>query len=395
MLTTFPNFPTGIVQKEWRGRFYWKGWDSGMRVYRIWAYLVPNRGFLKRVLGFLSFSFFASISAPLLPGCDVIIVDSPPLFNGIGGIVVSALKRAPYLFSVADLWPESAVQLGVLKNRSLIWLSKQLELTIYRRAARVLALTEGIQRKIRAERIAAPKVILFRGAVDVEMIRPGAEPNGDIRRELGIPADKFVVLYAGTIGIAHNLDMLLEAAALFHNEADNQVHFIIAGEGAERAQLEAQAKGMGLSNVTFAGLYRRDRMPKVLAAADCMAICLRDLQLFRGAIPSKLLEAMAAGKPVLLAVAGEGAKILEDARAGLSVKPGDPQAFHDAVIKLMSNREQLEEMGRRGRDSVIQNFSRDQRARELSELIVQVVKPRTAKTRTEDHEVTNRHATDV
>jgi colanic acid biosynthesis glycosyl transferase WcaI len=371
VLTTFPHYPSGIVPTEWRGQIFQKGVEQGLTVYRTWCYPAPNRGFFKRIISQLSFALFATLSGLFLPRCDVLIVESPPLFDAFAGLCLSALRRTPFVFMVSDLWPESAVQMGVLRNRTLIGLARVLELLTYRRAAAILALTRGIKGKIEAEVSNPAKVILFRAAVDTQFFCPRS-PGSGLRGELGTRKDQFLVLYAGTLGLAHKLDVLLHAAAQLQREgADIQIVF--AGDGAEAASLKTQAQTMALSNVSFAGTYPKQRMPQVVNSADCVVVTLRKLEIFRGALPSKMFEAMACAKPILLAVAGEANEVLNEAGAGMCVAPEDTKAVHDGILHLYQHREEARSMGQRGREYVLRYFSRDMRAAELCDVLQKVV----------------------
>jgi glycosyltransferase involved in cell wall biosynthesis len=368
VLTTFPNYPTGIVPKEWKHRLFWKGSEQGLGVYRFWTYTTPNSGFLRRILSQLSFGLLAGIAALRLPPTDVIIVESPPLFDGIAANVVSWVKQAPYVFHISDLWPETAIQLRVLKNPFLIWLSKRMEVLFYRRAARVVAVTDGIHRSI-AEVVGPEKVVMLPNAVDTDFFQPSVD--GDLRKTLGICEEKFLVLYAGTLGLGQQLDVTLEAAALFQSESSN-VHFVFAGDGAEKGALQSKAINMRLSNVSFVAPYPKTCMPQLLQAADCVLVSLRDAPIFHAALPTKLFEAMACGRPVALAAAGEAEVLVRESAAGCCATPGDSQSIHDAILKVQLDPAEAELMGRRGRQYMLDNFSRDQRVEELLMLLRRV-----------------------
>jgi glycosyltransferase involved in cell wall biosynthesis len=366
VLTTFPNYPSGIVPKEWKGRLFWKGSEQGVGVYRFWNYATPNSGFFRRTLSQLSFALLACIAALRLPPADVIIVESPPLFNGIAANFVGWLKQAPYLLHVSDLWPETAIQLGVLKNTILIWLAKRLEVLFYRRAAMVLAVTAGIRLSI-AEEVGLAKVIMLRNAVDTEFFRPGVD-GMNLRKSLGISDEQFLVLYAGTLGLSQQLDAALESAALFQKE-DSAVHFVFAGDGAEKATLQHKAIEMKLSNVSFVAPYSKICMPQLLITADCVLVSLKDVPIFHAALPTKLFEAMACARPVVLAAAGEAETIVKESAAGCCARPGNPQSIHDAILKVQLHPDEAEDMGRRGREYMLANFSRERRVDELLMLL--------------------------
>lgn len=368
VLTTFPSYPSGIVPREWRGKLFWRGSEGALRVYRVWSYPAPNRGFLKRILSQATFALCSAIAGLFIPGCDAMIVESPPLFDGFPGVFLGFCKRARYLFNVSDLWPESAVQMGALRNPLLIWISKQMELLFYRRSAAVLAMTAGIRDSIMADGIAPSKVILFRNSVNCELFRPGVDGSG-LRLEIGLPERGFIVLYAGTFGMAQGLTTVLESAALFQGDNVKDIHFVLAGDGAESDVLKAKARALNLSNVTFVAPLPKVRMPELLSLADCVAVPLRKLQLFRGALPTKMFEAMACAKPVILGIEGEAEALLTEAGAGCCVAPENPGALRDAILRLKADENGRGRMGQNGREYVMRHFSPQARVKQLGELL--------------------------
>jgi glycosyltransferase involved in cell wall biosynthesis len=366
VLTTFPNYPTGVVPGEWKGMLFWKGSDQGVGVYRFWTYATANSGFFMRILSQLSFALLACVAALRLPPADVIIVESPPLFNGITANVVSWMKRAPYVFHVSDLWPETAIQLGILKNPILIWLSRRLEVLSYRCAILVLAVTDGIRQSI-AKEAGPEKVVMLPNAVDADFFRPGVS-GLDLRKSLGISREKFLVLYAGTLGLAQQLNAALEAAAVFQHENSN-VHFVFAGDGAEKKSLQRKAVEMKLSNTSFVAPYPKRCMPQLLQTADCVLVSLRDAPIFRAALPTKMFEAMACARPVVLAAAGEAVDVVRKSAGGCCALPGNSKSIHDAILKVQIHQDEANEMGARGRDYILANFSRERRVEELLMLL--------------------------
>ena len=376
VLTTFPNYPTGIVPPEWKGHLLWKGLDNGIHITRVWSYAVPNRGFLKRILGHLSFALMSVAMAPLLPKVDVIIMESHPLFNGLAAICISRMKGAPYIFNVSDLWPQSAIEMGVLHNRLLIWLAKRVELISYRCSALILAMSAGIRSAIIDDAIDPAKVVLFTNAVDLSLFSPSAaDPN--TRKQLGIGSEEFVVMYAGTLGMAHGLATVLEAAKQLQREGHTSIRLVLVGEGAEREGLQARAAQLGLNNVLFLPPVAKARLPQLLTAANCILVSLKDLWVFYGVLPTKLLEAMACARPVLLAVGGEAAQLLDTAKAGVSVKPGDAKDIHDGILRLANDRNAGRRMGLNGREYMQLHFSREVRAKQLCAYMDRLVHPPT------------------
>lgn len=362
VLTTFPNFPTGIVAPEYCGRLIRREEREGVRIVRVWSYITPNKGFLKRILAQLSFGCVAPLLGWREVGRpDVIIVESPPLFNAIAGRLLARGKRCPFIFTVADLWPASAVQLGVLRNAFFIRLAEWLEWTTYRRAGLVWAVTEDI-RKILVKRGMSPRrVMLLTNGVDTGKFYP--TPMAQAREAL-VWEKRFTVLYAGTHGLAQGLKTVLDAARQLR--AFQDIHFIFVGDGAEKASLQEKAQHENLTNVTFLDPQAHERMPLVLAGADVCLVPLRDIPLFRGALPSKMYEIMACARPIILAIDGEARQMLEqEAGAAVYVEPENAGALASAVLRLYEHPEVAEALGERGRTFVEAHFDREKLVEEL------------------------------
>jgi glycosyltransferase involved in cell wall biosynthesis len=369
VLTTFPNYPSGIVPKEWRGRLFWKGQLAGVSVYRTWSYPAPNIGFLRRILNQVSFAVSSCIAGFFLPRTDVIIVESPPLLDGLAGAFLSAYMRAPFILNVADLWVDAAVQMGAVRSGPLIKFCKFLESYSYHRAAQVFAVTPGVRQAIVDSGVPKHKVILLPNAVDTDFFAP-MPIEADALSVVGKKAADFLVMYAGTLGMAQQIETIVDTAATFQQEGNTAVQFVFLGDGAERQNLERKATHLGLRNVRFLGTFPKSQMPALLGAADCVLVSIRDLKVLEAALPTKVLEAMSCAKPVVLAARGDAADVMAAAGAGLCVQPGDPVAIRDAVIELARQPERRRSMGENGRAYVVKNFSREQRAEELHEVLM-------------------------
>lgn len=357
VLTTVPNHPTGIVPPEYRDRLIQHEDHDGIHVVRVWSYASPNKGFLRRILSHLSFGFLApflgwrDIGRP-----DVIIVQSPPLFTAIGGRILAWLKRCPFIFTVSDLWPESAVQLGVLRNRLFIRLAEWLEWSTYQRAGLVWAVTEGIRNVLIDRGLPPEKVFLLTNGVDTNKFRP--LPQAQARAKFGWNG-QFTVLFAGTHGIATGLNIILDAAEQMRDCTD--IGFVLVGDGAAKAELIAQAQRCNLTNVTFLDPVPHDSMPQLLSAADVCVVHTRKLPLFEGALPSKIYEVMACARPMLLGVAGEARRLVEqEAGAAIYVEPENANELVSAVLYLYEHPEVAETLGKRGRAFVEARFDRAQ-----------------------------------
>lgn len=366
VLTTVPNYPTGIVPPEYRGRLIQEEMLDGVRVVRVWSYTSPNKGFLRRILAQFSFGLLA----PLLGGKaigrpDMIIVQSPPLFDAIAARLLAWRKHCPFIFMVSDLWPESAVQLGALRNRVLIRLAEWLEWSTYQRASLVWAVTEGIRNTLLQRGLPEERILLLTNGVDTDRFRP--LPKAQARAELGWD-DRFTVLYAGNHGLAYSMTTILDAADLMRNYLD--IHIVLVGDGVKKSELMIEAERRDLKNVTFLNALSHDCMPLLLAAADVCVIPLRKLPLLEGSIPVKMFEMMACARPFILGAEGIARRIAEqEAGATLYAEPENPAALVAAIRSLREHPEQAELLGQRGRAYVKARFDYDQLVAELDEHI--------------------------
>jgi glycosyltransferase involved in cell wall biosynthesis len=357
VLTTVPNYPTGIVPSEYRGRVIQQEALDGVRVIRIWSYVSTSKRFLYRILAQLSFGCLAALLGWKTVGRpDVIILESHPLFNAISGRLLAWWKHCPFIFMVSDLWPESAIQLGVLRNPLLIWLSKWLEWSTYKRSSLVWALSEGIRNAIIEGGLPTDQVFLLTNGADLSKFRPLSKSQARI--ELGWE-DRFTILYAGTFGLSHGLATVLEAAERL-KDRDN-IRFVFVGDGAEKTDLIAQAERLNLWNVNFFDSQPHDRMPIFLAGADVCLVPMRKLPLFEGRLPLKVFEVMACARPILLGVEGEARRLAEqNAGAAIYVEPENAEALTSGILYLQENPEEAELLGQRGRAFVEVHFNRDQ-----------------------------------
>lgn len=370
VLTTVPNYPTGIVPPEYRGRVIQHELCDGVRIVRVWSYISPNRGFLRRILAQLSFGFLAPFLGGKAVGHpDVIIVESPPLFDAIAGRMLARFKHCPFIFTVADLWPESAIQMGMLRNRLLIRLAEWLEWSTYQRACAVYAVTGGIRDTLIQRGLSPEHVFLVTNGADTTRFRP--LPKEQARAELGWD-DRFSVLYAGTHGLAHGLTTLLDAAEQLRDH--ESICFVLVGDGAAKQDLVVDAQHRKLGNVTFLDPQPHDRMPLLLSAADVCLVPLRKLPIFEGALPSKMYEAMACARPILLAVEGEARKLAaQEAGAAIYMEPENARAWAFTILHLYDSPALCEKTGQRGRAFVEARFDRDKLTSALETRITELL----------------------
>ncbi len=371
VVTGFPNHPTGILAKEDRGRLFREDRIDGIRVLRSWLYATPNQGFLRKILGHLSFM----VTAVLIGGArarrsDVLIASSPTFFSVISAFVLSLYWRRPFVFEVRDLWPAIFSELGVLTNRRILGVLEWLELFLYRRAARVITVTEGFLRDIVARGIDAGKVFTITNGVDPGFFVPSASKEED-RRQTGCSA-KFTVLYLGAHGISHALEKILDVAGRLRGEAG--VEFVFVGSGAAKEALVARVAREGLENVRFVDPIPKQEVPRWYGAADVALVPLKDVPLFTTFIPSKLFEVLACEVPVVASVKGEAAEIARRSGGAAVVEPEDVDGIAAALLELRADPEKRRAMGRAGRAFVMREYDRSVLARRYAGILEEVAK---------------------
>jgi glycosyltransferase involved in cell wall biosynthesis len=360
-----PNWPTGEVHRGYRRRLLVREQVGNVRVLRSWVYATANEGRARRIVNHSSFLASGSIAALARGGQpDVVVATSPPLFAGAAGMAVARARRRPLVFDVRDLWPDAIFALGQLRGRATARALRALERRLYAGSAAVVAVSAPFAEPIRAR--GARRVEVIPNGADLDAFSPGPA-DGDLRRTWGWDG-RFVVLYAGTIGLSHGLGTVLDAA---HRLRDTDVSFVLVGAGAEREGLARAARDRGLSNVQLLPLQPRERMPSVYRSADLCLVSLRPLPLFDSFVPSKLFEIMACGKPVLAAVSGTAGELVRDAGAGITIPPGSADALVNAVCEVKGSG-QLEEMGRSGRDYVERYHDRSVLASRYLELLTEI-----------------------
>jgi len=328
---------------------------DGIDVRRVWTYVTANEGFVKRTLNYLSYMAASIVAAPFLPKVDVVVSTSPQFFNGLAGYVVSRQKRAPWVLEIRDLWPESILAVGAISNRLAIRALEWLERFSYRKADRLVPVTDAFQRHMESKGIPSSKITVIKNGADLSLYKPVAGQN-PITKELGLEG-KFIAAYFGTHGMAHHLETILHAAARLRRYPD--IIFMLAGDGAERERLLTLRDQLTLINVVMLEQQPKERMPGLWATCHVSLILLKKSDLFKTVIPSKLFESMAMEKPIILGVEGESAGILQAAKAGFCIQPENDEELAARVLELWSNRSLCETFGSNGRAHVRANYDRE------------------------------------
>lgn len=367
VITAMPNYPHMRVQDGYRGKWKMREEMEGIKIIRCWIFVPKSKSIVPRLLNYFSFVFSSFwIGTARLCRSDWLICESPPLFLGISAFFLSRFKKAKLIFNVSDLWPESAEKLGLVTNRFLLRLSTWLEEFMYRKSALVTGQTQGIVADIQ-KRFPKKTVYWLPNGVDTRFYNP-AEDHSGWRSKKGFIENDLLLLYAGIIGHAQGLDIILESAAKLRGFP--RAKFILLGEGPEKKRLQEAKEKLGLENVFFFPAVSKKEMPEIVAASDAAVVPLKKLDLFKGAIPSKIFENLAMKKPVLLGVEGEAKTLfIDEGKAGLFFEPENADALTDCVKQLLNDPELAGKLGENGRRYVEEKFERDKIATGFRQLL--------------------------
>jgi glycosyltransferase involved in cell wall biosynthesis len=352
VLTALPNYPGTQVLPEYRGRRLVREEIEGVPVARLWLYVPRRKTFARRLANYGSFALHAAWrGATLLERADVVITESPPLFLGPAGAYLARRLGARFVFNVSDLWPDSAVELGFVRDGVALRAARWIEEGCYARADAITGQSESIVAHIRS-RFPAKRVWFLPNGVDAE--RWQADQSRDrVRQEFDWKPEEFIVGYAGLHGHAQALDQVLAAARRLGR---NGVRFCLFGEGPCKEALAAAAGGM--AQVSFYPQQPHARIPEVLAACDAGLVSLARGKVFEGVLPSKVFEVMASGRPVLLAGGGEAGRLVEEARCGVVTPPETPERLAEGARELAASPQRCAEWGANGRRVVLERFNR-------------------------------------
>jgi colanic acid biosynthesis glycosyl transferase WcaI len=343
VICEFPNHPHGVVPPEYRGKLYEDDRSNPYRVLRVWVKASEEKTQRTRMNFYLSYMALATAMAPVAGRADVVLATTPPLFTGVAGLALARLNRAPFVLDVRDLWPAAAVSLQQISDGAQLKLAEWLERQLYQHAAAVVAVTRPFCDHVNARRQQGSRAVFVPNGTLEHFFEANADEAA--RDRLGAPPGAFVITFAGTFGIAQALPTVLSAAAL----SDDRLHYAFVGEGPMRDSIVKQADDTGLRNVSFLPQVPAHEIAPLLAASDALLVPLSAHPTFLDFVPSKLIDFMAVGRPVLLAAAGESARLVERTQAGIVVPPEEPAALAEAAGWLADHPQEGAAMGKRGR----------------------------------------------
>jgi len=355
VLTSFPHYNCDAVWPAYRGRLCSRDQVGEVRVFRSYIFVPRRRTGWGRILNYLSFNLSSTLAGLFAGPQDVIFVMSPPLTIGLTAYVLGLLKRIPFCYNLQDIWPEAAVRLGMLQGERVIRFFSRVEKFIYRRSRKIFAISDEFKENLRGKGVPEEKIEVIPNFADTRFIRPLEKANSFSHAHR--LTEKFVVLYAGNLGLSQGLEVMLEAAARLRER--REIVFLIVGSGSRRDHLMAEAQRQGLENVEFLPLQPEADVPLLYASCDVALVPLR-----RGnteiSVPCKVYSIMASGRPYIASVdeASHVWKLTARANCGVCIAPEDGAALAEAVLHLQAGPERAREMGLNGRDYVERHFSR-------------------------------------
>lgn len=374
VITGFPNYPSGRLYDGFRLHLIQRENYGDIPVVRTFEYPYHGKSVIGRLVNYWSFVFSAPLGALVSPPGDVMYVWHPPLTVGVAAWIISIIRGTPFVYDVQDIWPESAVLSGLMKDGIMVRLMSILERFVYRRAAHILVVTDGARQNLIGKGICPEKITVMPHWVDESLFDKSAEQRRDaVRLELGWQS-RFAVLFAGNLGLVQGLDSVIRSATLLPSSSD--ALFALVGDGSDRERLMAITKELGMcERVRFIDRQPMSRMPELMAAADALLVHLRRSELSRYVIPTKTLAYLAAGRPIIMAIEGAAADLISEAGAGMVVAPDEPEALAAAVISLSEMSDSARAaFGERGRAYLHANLAKERVITRYEDLLRRVAR---------------------
>ncbi len=357
ILTAIPNYPQMEIYDGYKKKWYCYEEFDGLKVHRSWIFVRKNKSIFFRLMNYFSFVFSSIFTGWFkLRKFDFILCESPPLFLGITAYILKRLKKSKLIFNVSDLWPESAEKLGLVKNKFFLKLSTRLEEFTYKHSELITGQTQGIVNNI-SERFPDKKIFWLKNGVDPDFYCPD-KIKDNWRKKNAFKDNDLIFLYAGILGYAQGLEVILKAA--FRLKDKENIKFVFYGNGPEKEKLIKTKTELNLKNIYFYDPVPKSDLPYIIKGIDAAIIPLKRLELFKGAIPSKIFENLAMKKPILLGIEGEAKELLiDEGKCGLAFIPEDDNDLFEKILTLYNSRNLIDELGENGRKYVSKNFNRD------------------------------------
>ncbi len=368
VITCAPNFPKGEVYPGYKNKWHQVEMMDGIKVIRVWSYITPNRGLFKRILDYLSFCI-SGFLASLFVKTDVIVATSPQLFTAVAGYLSAVCKRKPWVMEVRDLWPESIKAVGAMEESRMLKLLDQLVMFLYRKATKVVVVTESFKERIHACGAKNENIHIIKNGVHLYKFKQ-VEKDQELIKKYRLE-NKFIVAYIGTHGMAHNLDFILNSAKEVKNP---KIHFLFIGDGAMKLRLVKKLEDLELTNVTMLDAIPKAAVPKHINIADIALIPLKKKDTFKKVLPSKIFENAAMAKPILLGVEGEAKKVVESFNAGLAFEPENKRDFLEKLDLIYEDKKQYK-IFQKGGLILAKAFDRQILAKQMYSILNEIVYP--------------------
>ena len=331
VITCFPNYPQGKVYPGYTNSLCKTEYMDGIKVVRVWSYMTANKGFIKRIIDFISFSV-TSFFAGLFRECDIIVATSPQFFTALSGRTLGFFKRKPWIMEVRDLWPDSIKAVGAMKESVVLKYFSKEEKWCYSSAKKIVVVTNSFKREIAKKGIPEDKIFVIKNGANTELFKP-REKSQELLRKLGLEG-KRVLGYVGTLGMAHKIDFLIDCVKGLDDYA-----LMILGNGAEKENIQQKIESEGIKNVVLLDSVPKNEVAEYIALQDAALVNLRKSSLFTTVIPSKIFETASMRIPIMLGVDGEAREMVEEFGAGLFYEPENREDFLEKLNTLFSSPE--------------------------------------------------------
>ncbi len=371
IVTAMPNYPQMEIHEGFKRKFYSFENIEGLKTHRCWIFVCKNKNIILRLLNYFSFVISSIIIGLLkLKKQDVLIVESPPLFLGISGLLLAKAKKAKFVFNVSDLWPESAEKLEIISNKFILHQTTKLEEFFYKKADLITGQTQGICKNI-SQRFPRKNVYWLKNGVDTNFYNLEKPINLSWRKENGFNENDIIFIYAGIIGYAQGLDIILNVSKEFIEKSE--IKFVFLGNGPEKDRLVKLKNKLNLTNVYFFDSEPKCKMQEILLSTNASIIPLKKIDLFKGAIPSKIFENLALKKPIILGVDGEARKLfIDNGKCGLYFEPENEKELCERIEFFINNPQLMLEMGENGYNYVKKEFNRETISNNLWEKLIEL-----------------------
>jgi hypothetical protein len=361
--------PDGVVYEGYTNRLFpQRETMDGIEVVRAWTYIAANKGTFRRILNFVSYMLSAILVALLcVKRPSLVVATSPQFFCGWAGLLYSKMTFRPYILEIRDLWPDSIIEIGAMRDGVALRLLQVLEKWMYRGATHIVTVGSGYKEKLKEKGVDGARISVVTNGVDLDVFRP-MEPDQLLREKHGI-GDRFACAYVGTIGLSSGLDVIIRAGQRLKETGHDDICFWLIGGGAIREDLQAQAKEARLDNIVFSGHQPKELMPNFIASSDVCLAHLKKADLFKTVLPSKIFEAGGMGKAVICGVEGCAAELMTEGSMGICIEPENERELVEAIIKLKESPAQRRQFEKAGLEFVQGNYTRERLAQDYIEIL--------------------------